>query len=100
MGRVKIDILPEELLKGVFDFCVCGVDNREKWVTLVPVGRRWQFIVSLAHVAPIYGFSAQARTPANAMLDIWPTLPIAIRVVYYRYGTTALLPLSRSMDHI
>lgn len=48
MGCIKIDILPEELLRGVFEFCVCGVDNREKWVTLVPVGRRWQFIVSLA----------------------------------------------------
>lgn len=77
LGYITIDELPDDVLLEIFDFCMCRV---EAWEALVHVCLRWQYIVSAAsrrlELRPI----CTTGTPAGEKLDIWPKLPIVIRV--------------------
>jgi hypothetical protein len=59
---------------------MCEVDDEEEWETLVHVCRRWRFIVFEAPRRLDLRLVCTAGTPAREMLDIWPVLPIFIRV--------------------
>jgi len=73
-------MLPDELLLAVFDFYVCGADDKGRWVALVHVCRRWRRIVfEFPHLLDLQ-LVCTDRTPVREMLDIWPALPIAVRV--------------------
>jgi len=44
-GYVTIDMLPDEVLLGIFAFYLCEDGDEEVWQKLVQVCRRWRFIV-------------------------------------------------------
>jgi len=46
VGKVTIDIFPEDILLEIFGFGKCGVDDEEKWEILGHVCRRWQSMFS------------------------------------------------------
>lgn len=76
---VTIDTFPDEVLLEIFDFCV--EDNEEDWKTLVHVCQRWRGIVFSAPHRLDLRLAYTGAKPVKEMLDIWPTLPIAVRVI-------------------
>ena len=78
VGKVTIEILPEESLLEIFSFYVYGSYNN--WETLVHVCRRWRSIVFAAPRRLDLELLCTSGTPAEDMLDIWPPLPIVVRV--------------------
>jgi hypothetical protein len=73
-------MLPEEILLEIFAFYMCGVHNDDEWETLVHVCGRWRSIVFAAPRRLNLKLVCTSGTPARKMLDIWPELPIAVRV--------------------
>ena len=80
----KIDMLPDELLLGIFAFICVGDDyeivRKPTWMLLVHVCQRWRYIVFAAPHRLDLRLVCTARTPVDKMLDVWPALPIVIRV--------------------
>jgi len=79
--RVSIDMLPDDALLEVFK---CYVDVwdvlKTKWHTLAHVCRRWRYVVLASPRHLELQLVYAGRRPVTKMPDIWPTLPIAIRV--------------------
>jgi hypothetical protein len=82
IDKASIDMLPDEILLEIFDFCVCDVDDQEGWVTLVHVCQRWRAIVFAAPHRLNLRLVCTSTTPVEKMLDIWPQLPIAVQMYY------------------
>jgi len=70
-------VLPNDVLLEIFELCVC---RAEAWETLVHVCRRWRYITFAASSRLELRLVCTTGTPAREMLDIWPKLPIVIRV--------------------
>ena len=73
-------MLPEETLLRMFDFYMCGDHDDEEWETLVHVCRWWRFIIFAAPRRLNLKLVCTSGTPVRKMLDIWPALPISVRV--------------------
>jgi hypothetical protein len=95
-GQMKsIDVLPDDVLLAIFDFCVDqdvaqGPFLRllfaeptkkkiEAWQLLVHVCRRWRCIVFGSPLRLNLQLLCTAKTPARDTLDVWPALPLFIR---------------------
>jgi hypothetical protein len=80
---VSIDVLPDDVLLAIFDFCVDEVQrtNRgiEAWQLLVHVCRRWRSVVFGSPRRLSLRLVCTAQTPARATQDVWPPLPILIQ---------------------
>ena len=80
-----IDILPDDTLLQIFDFCRVGHNPREfpyhavwQWQRLIHVCRRWrQIIFSSPRRLEIY-LLCKHGTPVRKNLDLWPAFPIII----------------------
>ena len=70
-------MLPDIVLLDTFDFYV---HDARKWYTLVHVCRKWRNIVFGSPRRLGLRLQYNASRPVRKMLDIWPPLPIAIRV--------------------
>ena len=82
---VTIDILPDEVLLGIFDFFICRNKSllsftAQPWVRLLHVCRRWRSIVLSAPLRLDLRIISRCRRPTKEIFDIWPTLPIALRM--------------------
>ena len=80
----RIDILPDDVLLGIFDFYV---NNRrshedktgiEKWQLLIHVCRRWRTLVLASPRRLNLQLFCTPDTPASDTLDIWPALPLIV----------------------
>lgn len=80
IGYITIDTLPNEVLLEIFKFYVCGDGGEEEWEGLVHVCRRWRDIAFAAPRSLDMRLVCTGGTPAREMIDIWPALPIFIRV--------------------
>ena len=80
VGKVAIKMLPEEILLETFAFYMCEAHNDDEWETLVHVCRRWRSIVFAAPRRLNLKLVCTMGTPVSKMSDIWPPLPIAVRV--------------------
>ena len=80
-----VDVLPDDVLLVIFDFCVGGVrdqDNKraiEAWQSLVHVCRRWRSIVFGSPRRLNLRLVCTPRTPARESLDVWPALHLLIQ---------------------
>ena len=83
VGHLTISMLPDELLLGIFDFCVCEADDKQRWVTLVHVCRRWRSVVFASPNRLDLRLVCTHNTHARDMLCIWPALPIVVRRSYW-----------------
>jgi hypothetical protein len=91
-------MLPEEILLEIFDFYVFR--SYSNWQTLVHVCRRWRSIVFAAPRRLNLRLLCTGRTPARETLDIWPALPIVIRVVMGDEVTNDVLAALQRHDRI
>jgi hypothetical protein len=86
IGRVTIDILPDDVLLEIFDHYVAEADqhgNYEGWQTLVHVCQKWRYVVFQSPLRLNLRILCSAKTPVREKLAVWPPLPIII--VHLRY---------------
>ena len=82
--RIRIDVLPDDVLLGIFDFCVnlyplYGVQTEiEAWQSLVHVCRRWRSLVLESPRRLNLRLSCTPQTPAKDKLDVWPALSLLV----------------------
>ena len=86
---ILIDVLPDEVLLAIFDFCVDKYQHTDKlqytkkkveaWQSLVHVCRRWRNIVFGSPRRLDLQLFCGPTTPARDLLDVWPVLPLLIR---------------------
>jgi hypothetical protein len=86
-ARVTIDMLPDVTLLEIFHFYVGGeqigyVDEEqiEVWHTLVHVCRKWRIVVFGSPRRLALRLRCTPKTPVRETLDVWPLLPIVMRV--------------------
>jgi F-box-like len=79
----SIDILPDEVLLPIFDFYVDEAPIHA-WHSLVHVCRRWRSIVFGSPRRLDLRLFCTAKTPTRDALDVWPSLPLLIRVDDYQ----------------
>jgi hypothetical protein len=72
-------MLPDVALLKIFDFYE-DEEQIEAWHTLVHVCRKWRNVVFGSPLRLNLRLCCKARTPVREMLDLWPPLPIIIKV--------------------
>ena len=75
-----IDILPDDILLEVFEFCMDKMDisETESWQSLVHVCRRWRSVIFRSSRCLRLRLRCTARTPVRDTLDIWPPFPLVV----------------------
>jgi hypothetical protein len=92
---MPIDVLPDDALLVVFDFCMDQDVNQyllrlslttnrakkrmEVWQSLVHVCRRWRSLVFGSPRRLNLQLVCTVKTPARDTLDVWPALPLLIQ---------------------
>ena len=105
---VSIDVLPDDVLLDIFDFCVDHYPSRlfidakkmkeiQAWQTLVHVCRRWRIVVFGSPLGLNLALVCTDKT-ARDTLDVWPPLPLAVWSEAL-YGTDSDFPTER-VDNI
>jgi hypothetical protein len=80
VGQVKsIDMLPDDVLLGIFSFYVDEAPWIEAWQSLVHVCRRWRSLVFGSPRQLNLRLICSNKTPARDTLDVWPPLPLFIQ---------------------
>jgi hypothetical protein len=84
IGRVTIEILPEDVLLEIFDHYVAEANEDrkyEEWHILVHVCQKWRYVVFQSPLRLNLRILCSAGTPVKEKLAIWPPLPITIEHV-------------------
>jgi hypothetical protein len=76
---VTIDVLPDVVLLEIFDSYVDEA-RIEAWHRLVHVCRKWRIVTFGSPRRLNLRLHCKASTPVRKTLDVWPLLPIVIRV--------------------
>jgi hypothetical protein len=82
IGRVMIDILPEDVLLDIFDCYVTEADKygeHEEWQMLVHVCQKWRYVVFRSPLRLNLRILCSAGRPVREKLAVWPPLPIIIK---------------------
>jgi F-box-like len=83
--RVTICSLPDDVLLDIFEFRLTDSPYRVgEWPKLVHVCQRWRYIVFASPLRLDLRLRCTGLTPVRKTLDVWPPLPIEIRVSYIR----------------
>lgn len=83
---MTIDVLADDVLLDVFDFCLGLLldglifDRTKAWETLVHVCRRWRYIVFQSLRRLDIQILCTPETPVKGLLDIWPAFPLIITI--------------------
>ena len=85
-----IDILPDNVLLQIFDFCRVDHDiyvspylAGSRWQRLIRVCRRWRLIIFLSPRRLDLYLLCKRGTPVRKNLDLWPAFPIIIDYIDY-----------------
>ncbi|KAI9439387.1 hypothetical protein F5148DRAFT_1260102 [Russula earlei] len=90
-GQMTIERLPDDVLIDIFDFYANGYlvldvfdvndeNGMARWRMLVQVCQRWRRLVFASPRRLGLVLKYNGKRPMREMLDIWPVLPIEIRV--------------------
>lgn len=90
-------MLPNDVLLEIFELSVC---RAEAWETLVHACRRWRYIIFTASSRLELRLVCTTGTPAKEMLDIWPKLPIIIRVSGIKNGFDDVIAALKHHDRV
>jgi hypothetical protein len=91
---LTIDVLPDDVLLTIFDFCVVGYQDLyflealfgyqdtkrkiESWPSLAHVCQRWRGIVFASPRCLNLQLFCTTGIPARVTLDVWPAFPLLI----------------------
>ena len=98
VAQLTIVALPDIALLEIFDFCLYEVQT-EAWHTLVHVCRKWRNIVFGSPHRLDLRLYCTASTPVTELLDVWPPLPIVIRVSGHDMGRWGMDNLIAALEH-
>ena len=84
---MTVDVLPDIALLDIFDFYM-DEEHIESWHTLVHVCQKWRNIVFGSPRRLNLRIHYQTTKPVREMLDVWPALPIVIKVHYSEMWNT------------
>ena len=82
IGRVTIDILPDDVLLIIFDYYVADAEEdqkHEEWQKLVHVCQNWRCVTFGSPLRLNLRILCSAGTPTKKNLALWPPLPIILR---------------------
>ena len=97
---MTIDTLPDLALLGIFEFYnmdALDEEHIEGWHTLVHVCRKWRIVVFGSPRRLDLRLLCTARTPVRKILDVWPLLPIVIRI--YGDGNGGVDTFFAALEH-
>lgn len=77
-GKTKIDVLPDDVLLWVFDFCGMGEHSYNWWHGLVHVCRRWRQLILVSPRRLNLQLLCTCKALVRKDLGLWPIIPIAI----------------------
>ena len=83
IGRMTVNMLPDDVLLIIFAFYVGGTRRTNGWATLGHVCRKWRNNVFGSPRHLNLQLVHTERTRIRKTLDVWPPLPIAIKGNYY-----------------
>src|SRR5713101_935542 len=86
IGRVTIDILPDDVLLEIFDHHEAGASKYEEWQTLVHVCQKWRYVVFRSPLRLHLRILCSTGTPVLEKLAVWPPFPITI--IQYHSSTS------------
>jgi hypothetical protein len=80
----RIDVLPDDILLEIFDFCMGSPWYEDKarveeWQSLVHVCRQWRSLVLASPSRLNLQLFCTPKTPARDTLDVWPALPLIVK---------------------
>jgi hypothetical protein len=78
VGKVTINVLPDDVLLGIFDCYVDEATKVEAWHTPVRVCRRWRGAVLGSPRRLNLRIACTTKTSVREKLDVWPRLPIVV----------------------
>ena len=102
---IQIDVLPDDVLLGIFDFYVdpsCKSKTTiEAWQTLVHVCRRWRNLVFQSPRRLNLRLYCTPRAPARDRLDVWPALPLLVSgILTILSGTDNIVAALRQSNRV
>jgi hypothetical protein len=105
VGQATIEKLSDDVLLESFDFylnneTLHGRRIADKWHTLVHVCRRWRNVVFASLRRLDLRLLCRNDRPVRAMLDIWPALPINIRMESWGPGLDNLIAALEHPDRV
>jgi hypothetical protein len=94
-----IDILPNDALFQIFDFCRVGHNPLEspfhpvwQWQRLIHVCRRWRLIIFSSPRRLDLCLRCKLGTPVRKNLDLWPAFPIIVDYINSPRHTSKISP--------
>jgi hypothetical protein len=78
--NVARDMIPDIALLRLFDFYLMSEEQIDPWQILVHVCQKWRNVAFGSSRRLNLRLYCDSRTPVRDMLDIWPPLPIVIKV--------------------
>jgi hypothetical protein len=78
VGNVTMNILPDDVLLGVFDYYVDEATDVEGWRTLVHVCRQWRNAVFGSPRCLHLRIVCTSESHVREKPDVWPRLPIVV----------------------
>jgi hypothetical protein len=110
---MPIDVVPDDVLLAVFDFCVnkypaedlytlAGPVKKqiEVWQPLVHVCRRWRSLIFGSPRRLNLQLVCTPSTPTRDTLDVWPALPLLICNDDYREEVDNIIPALERSDRV
>jgi hypothetical protein len=114
---ITIDVLPDDVLLEIFDFCVDADQDplvlfhpastkkgTEMWQSLVHVCRRWRSVVFGSPRRLNLQLICTSKTTARDTLDVWPALPLLIQDNPYltvsKEGLNNIITVLECSDHV
>ena len=96
VAQVTIDVLPDVALLDIFDFYM-DEEHIDSWYTLVHVCRNWRNIVFGSPRRLNLRLYYKAKKPVRMMLDVWPALPIVVKV--HNHGMWSIDHIIATLEH-
>jgi hypothetical protein len=97
VGNVTMNVLPDDVLLGVFDCYVGEATDVEGWHTLVHVCRQWRNVVFGSPRRLHLRIVCTNKSRVRKRLDIWPRLPIVVSG--YCDSMTSLNNFKAALEH-
>ena len=103
VGQVTIDMLPDLALLEIFDFYTAVAQasdptyNRETWIALVHVCRKWRDIVFASPRRLNLRLLVTPMRSLRTMLDTWP--PLLIDIWGFKFGILGMVTIIAALEH-
>jgi hypothetical protein len=97
---VTIDLLPDVALLEIFGFYMKGEVRERLWHRLVHVCQKWRNVIFGSPRRLNLRLFCKINTPVRKTLDVWPTLPIVIKIWHFAGDAGNIVAALKHNDRI